>query len=106
LIDSDWIIDSLTGVAPAIATLAEIPEGASHRPDPVPRLTAMHRLLAGYMVLDVTETIGERFAQERAALRRQGKMIEDLDLLIAATALTRGLALVTRNIHHFERNQA
>jgi len=32
-------------------------------------------------------------------------MISDLDLLIAATARTRGLTLVRRNLQHFERIQ-
>ena len=36
-------------------------------------------------------------------LRRQGQLIPDLDLLIAATALAHDLTLVTRNRHHFER---
>ena len=45
----------------------------------------------------------EQFARIRARLRRQGQLIPDLDLLIAATAVTHGLTLVTRNRRHFER---
>jgi len=30
-------------------------------------------------------------------------MVQDPDLLIAATALTHGLTLVTRNVRHFQR---
>ena len=120
LIDSDWIIDALTGVSSAIDTLkdlqpdglavsvismAEVFEGAHHSADPGARLAEIRWLLGGYVVLDVTESIGERFAQECATLRRQGRMISDLDLLIAATALTRGLTLVRRNLQHFERIQ-
>jgi tRNA(fMet)-specific endonuclease VapC len=51
----------------------------------------------------VTDQIVERFARQRAALRRQGQLIPDMDLLIAATALEENLTLVTRNIRHFER---
>jgi tRNA(fMet)-specific endonuclease VapC len=118
LIDSDWIIDALIGVpsivaalqdlrtdgiAVSVIALAEVSEGAHHNADPVPRLADIRTLLAGYPVLDVTEAIAARFASERASLRRQGKMISDLDLLIACTALTRGLTLLTRNTQHFER---
>ena len=39
----------------------------------------------------------------RAFLRRQGQLIPDLDLLIAATALAHDLTLVTRNRRHFSR---
>jgi predicted nucleic acid-binding protein len=36
-------------------------------------------------------------------LRRQGNLIPDFDLLIAATALRHDLTLVTRDTAHFER---
>jgi predicted nucleic acid-binding protein len=39
----------------------------------------------------------------RAALRRQGQLIPDMDLFIAAIALEADLILVTRNVRHFER---
>lgn len=38
-----------------------------------------------------------------STLRRLGALIEDADLLIAATAITNNLTLVTDNIAHFER---
>jgi predicted nucleic acid-binding protein len=47
----------------------------------------------------------QRFAAVRFALRRQGRLILDLDLLIARTALERGLELLTRNRRHSERIQ-
>ncbi len=37
-----------------------------------------------------------------AECKKQGKPIEDADLLIAAQAVTRGYTLVTNNIKHFE----
>jgi tRNA(fMet)-specific endonuclease VapC len=36
-------------------------------------------------------------------LRRRGVLIEDADILIAATALARDATLVTRNLKHFAR---
>jgi predicted nucleic acid-binding protein len=60
------------GVAVSVIALAEVAEGAHHSPDPTTRLANIRRLLAGYTVLDVTETISDRFARERATLRRQG----------------------------------
>ncbi|MDJ0367441.1 PIN domain-containing protein [Hymenobacter sp. H14-R3] len=41
------------------------------------------------------------FAEQKAALRRTGRPIDDFDILIGSTALAHGLALVTRNIRHF-----
>jgi tRNA(fMet)-specific endonuclease VapC len=45
----------------------------------------------------------KRFAQIRGQLRRQGQLIGDMDVLIAATALHHGLVLVTANRRHFDR---
>jgi tRNA(fMet)-specific endonuclease VapC len=44
----------------------------------------------------------EVFGGVRADLRRQGKLIPDLDLLIAATALRHNLTVVNRD-EHFRR---
>jgi len=37
------------------------------------------------------------------ALKRNGELIEDADLLIAATAIAKGYTLWTKNLKHFER---
>jgi predicted nucleic acid-binding protein len=42
-------------------------------------------------------------AEIRAYLRRQGQLIEDFDILIAATALHHDLTLLTFNVRHFQR---
>jgi tRNA(fMet)-specific endonuclease VapC len=51
----------------------------------------------------VTEEIADQAAEIYAALHRQGQLILDADILIAATALARGLVLVTGNEDHFRR---
>jgi tRNA(fMet)-specific endonuclease VapC len=118
LFDTDWIIDGLNGLpdavrllrslgreggAVSVISLAEIYEGVYAGADPAHDLVLARRFLAGFKVLDITRPIVTRFAQERASLRRRGSLIADLDLLIAATALTYDLTFVTRNVRHFER---
>lgn len=44
-----------------------------------------------------------RAADIYGALHKRGALIEDADILIAATALVHGLALVTENALHFDR---
>ncbi|MDP9367331.1 MAG: type II toxin-antitoxin system VapC family toxin [Chloroflexota bacterium] len=78
-------------------------EGAYVLADPQAGLAAYRRLLAGCTVLDVTEPVAETFAKVRFALLKQGNLIPDMDLLIAATALTFDLTLLTRNRRHFAR---
>ncbi len=36
-------------------------------------------------------------------LRREGKLIGDADLIIGATAISKGMELLTRNAKHFKR---
>jgi predicted nucleic acid-binding protein len=56
--------------------------------------SALTNLLAGVYPYFITLSIMERYADIRLALR-WGRMIGDIDTLIAATALDRGLTVVT-----------
>lgn len=118
LVDTDWLIDasanvsrvvrtldhlSAEGLAVSIITVAEIYEGAFGLPDPDAALAAFHAFLAGYPVVPLDEDIMLAFARTRSRMRRQGELIPDFDLLIAATAIVHDLTLLTRNLRHFER---
>lgn len=54
-------------------------------------------------VLPLTDDIVTRAAEIYATLRKRGALIDDADILIAATALVHGLVLVTNNLSHFRR---
>jgi predicted nucleic acid-binding protein len=82
LVDSDWLTDAAAGNPKARILLDGL----------APEAPAIS-----------TIPIAERFAWLRSALRRQGMLIPDMDLLIAATALEHDLTLVTRNLSHFSR---
>jgi len=43
----------------------------------------------------------EHYAQQKAHLRKKGRPVDDMDLLIGVTALAHGFTLVTRNTRHF-----
>jgi tRNA(fMet)-specific endonuclease VapC len=57
----------------------------------------------GLTVLALKQPVARQFGEIKAKLRREGKLIEDFDLLIATTALTHDLTLVTNNLEHFKR---
>ena len=59
------------------------------------------RLLRAYARVDVDSKAAAQAAGIRRSLRLQGNLIGDFDILIAATALTESLPLVTRNIDEF-----
>ncbi len=56
----------------------------------------------GNKILPTDEPVWLAFARLKAELQRKGKAQEDLDLLIASTALVNGLTLVSRNTKHFQ----
>jgi tRNA(fMet)-specific endonuclease VapC len=118
LIDTDWLIDAITGVpaacalldrlsdaglAVSVVSLGELFEGVHHSPDPKRHLAALKGFLTGYTMLTLSEPIMEVFASIRARLRRSGLLIPDFDLLIAATAIHHERTLLTRNLRHFAR---
>ena len=43
------------------------------------------------------------YAKEKARLRKKGKLLDDFDLLIGATAISNNLTLATRNVSDFDR---
>jgi tRNA(fMet)-specific endonuclease VapC len=118
LIDTDWIIDALHGYAVAMQTLVdlapdglavsiisygELYEGAYYARNPQADLAGLTAFLLGKEILPLTTTIMERFGILRGALSpHQRRQIGDMDLLIAATALTHGLTLLTRNVADFQ----
>ncbi|MFW6116888.1 MAG: PIN domain-containing protein [bacterium] len=63
----------------------------------------MDGFVSGLTVLTVGQEAASVFGQVKADLRRKGMLIEDLDLLIAATAKAHNLTLVTNNKAHFSR---
>lgn len=54
-------------------------------------------------VYGLDQEIAETFGQIRTELKRKGKVIEDLDIFLAATCLVYNLTLVTYNPGYFER---
>lgn len=118
LIDTDWLIDYLKGktaagqllgqmvhegIAISLITYGEILEGVYYGKAPKQQEQIFRAFLRATPVLPLTESSLERFAEIRGALRSQGQLIGDADILIAATALDHDLTLVTQNLSHFRR---
>lgn len=118
LLDSDWIIQALTGRGPALAlitrlapsqiavsviNLAEVYERAYESPNPDAHLRSFREFWHPYRLITLDEATMQRFAETRSLRRRRGELIPDMDLLIAAIALRHGLTLLTFNLRHFRR---
>jgi tRNA(fMet)-specific endonuclease VapC len=118
LIDTDWVIDHMNqiervvnrlkelrpqGLAISIISLAELFEGVHYSRHPEQSQQALEAFLEDVSVLGIDEEICKLFGRERGRLRKQGALIGDFDLLIAATGLHYGLTVLTNNRQHFER---
>lgn len=93
------------GAAISIVSLGEIFEGAFGGLEPAGTqgLMRLRAYLEGFHIINLNDPVMERFARLRADLRRQGRLIPDFDILIAATTLEHRLTLVTHNLRHFQR---
>jgi tRNA(fMet)-specific endonuclease VapC len=118
LIDSDWLIDYLSGRIPAVSfvssllpskpaisiiTYAEVYEGIYFGRDPRRSEEGFLDFLQSAEVLGISQPVARLWAQLLGTLRQAGRIIPQPDLFIAATALHHDLTLVTRNRRHFER---
>jgi tRNA(fMet)-specific endonuclease VapC len=118
LIDTDVLIHLLRGnpaVMQAVAAHAdqfkafsaisfgELIYGCGRSARPAENIAKVHHVAANFPVVSVSEPIMERYGLLKADLAKQGQMLEDFDLVIAATALHLGYTLITGNTRHFNR---
>ena len=80
-------------VAISIITLAELRYGAACSTRPTENHQTVDDFVQGLHLLGM----------DTATTRLFGELIEDFDLVIAATALTLDLTLITNNVNHFRR---
>jgi tRNA(fMet)-specific endonuclease VapC len=64
-------------------------------------LQSLLDLLNDVRVLEVTESVAHKFGELRAALLDAGTPVPEMDLIIAATALTHNLTLVSHNVQDY-----
>lgn len=117
LIDTDIIIYSIKGNKKvhanfrentslpkviSVITYGELLYGAKKSQQAEKNLALIHRVAELFPIVDITRSIIETFSDLKSNLERDGSVIPDLDLLLAATALSLNYSLVTNNIKHFE----
>ena len=117
VIDTDWVIDYLKGVSGvvkqlqgiadrglviSVVSLAELYEGIYGSGRVEQHLHGLRQFLGLVSVIGLDESICQTFGRHRHQLRQEGRLIDNFDLLIAATCVTYGLSLVTNNVRHYE----
>ena len=119
LLDTNTCIQFMNGTSPAVkrhfqqcspseiavcsVVKAELLFGARHSQRVEANLQRLKLFFAPLQSLPFDDRCAEEYAQIRADLTRQGKLIGSNDLLIAAIARAHDAVLVTNNTNEFER---
>ena len=83
-------------------TLAELIYGAECSADVEKNMNIINNFIKRVKVLPILNAIG-LYAKEKAKLRKEGKIIDDLDIFIGVTAIANNMILVTDNEKHLNR---
>ncbi len=116
LIDTDTIVFALRNeksvldkfnenknipISISMITYAELVFGAKRSQNERKNMIKVNHIREIYPIEGLNEGVMEVFADVKAKMISKGIRIEDLDLLIAATAIYNDLTLVTNNTKHF-----
>lgn len=84
-------------------TVAELYYGAyNSAPDrQAQNLASLRQFLQFSTILQANNTVLEHFGHLKAVLRKQGRTVDDFDLLIASFAIAYNYRLFTNNIRHY-----
>ncbi len=104
LIDTDVLIESIRrGERPegciSVMTLLEFLRGVPSEE----RGEVKELLESAFCVIRLDNDVIETYCRLYQDLKGRGELIGDVDLLIGATAIAKGLRLATRNRRHYER---
>ncbi len=81
--------------------LCELYKGAAHAGVTRKRLQFIEKLLHVVDFLTFDEAVCKAFGDEYLRLKKKGKIIKDMDLMIAACCKTHNVVLVTSDSKHF-----
>ena len=117
LIDTDTIIFALRGddkvlekfkenknipISISMITYAELIFGAKRSQNEQKNMIKVNHIRDIYPIEELNEGVMEVFADIKAKMFEKGIKIEDMDLLIASTAIYNELVLVTNNTKHLK----
>ena len=118
LIDTDIIIYSLKGntvvqnhfslnetipKAISVITYGELLYGAKKSLNVDKNLAVVYRIKELFPVFEIGKAVMETFSAVKVSIQKTGNPIDDMDLLIASTAMTLNFTLVTNNEKHFSK---
>ena len=91
------------GVSISTITLAELEHGVALSVYPEKNADALTQFLSIIDILPFDARAASQYGLIRADLQRKGMLIGQMDMLIAAHAMTNGYTVVTNNVREFAR---
>ena len=88
-------------MALSVITYGELLYGARKSKNLAKNLAKIHRLREIYPIIEISCAIMDTFSLIKADLSSAGRIVDDFDLLIGATALNHGYRIITNNVKHF-----
>ena len=82
-------------------TYGELVFGAEKSQNCERNLKTVEAIRAIFPIRNVDARVMEIFGRTKATLQKSGKIVDDMDLMIASTAIANNLTLVTHNTKHF-----
>ncbi len=92
----------LERVAITVITQCELAYGAHKSGRPEANLAVLDRLCSMVRVVHTNNEVAETYGSVKAALEREGRRLDDADLLIASIAVSLGATLITNNLRNFD----
>jgi len=93
----------LDHISISFITLSELYFGAYKSQKVKKNLLNIEKLKKKLRVIESNDMICEIFGKTKVSLIKNGNIIDDADIFIAACALSEDTTLVTNNIRHFDR---
>ena len=81
----------------SVVTEAELLFGIARKPEATRLQKSVRGFLSGIEITEWNSAAAKHFAEERAVLERSGRMLNDIDMMIAAHALAEDAILVTND---------
>lgn len=90
-------------ISSSIITRSELYYGAYKSKKIEKNLESINKLNKKIQFLDFNDKCQKNFGKLKADLEKRGMTLNDFDLMIASTAISYNLILITNNVRHFSR---
>ena len=86
----------------SVISYGELVYGANKSKSVAKNKATVQEIKSIFPMIDITPNVMDIFGAIKVDTQKIGKPVDDMDLLIAATAIAHNMILVTHNIKHFE----